>query len=67
MLSLLREEWIKNPELSKWSGRRCTYHKCTCDKPKLVELWDQDSCIRGRIDTVVCTKCDGVNTFKIIR
>lgn len=67
MLSFLRDEWIKNPKYSKWSGRRCTYHKCECDKPKLVELWDQDSCIRGRIDTVVCTKCDRVSTFKIIR
>lgn len=67
MLSLLRDEWIKNPELKQWSNRRCTYHKCECDSPKLVELWEQDSCVRGRIDTVVCINCDKVETFKIIR
>ena len=67
MVGKLREEWIKDPQLKHWSGRNCTYHKCYCSEPKLVELWDQDSCIRGRIDTVVCTKCDSVKSFEIVR
>ena len=33
----------------------------------LVELWEHDSCVRGRIDTVVCTKGDVVRDFKISR
>lgn len=67
MLTFLRDEWIKNPELSKWVRRDCTYNKCECEEPVLVELWEHDSCVRGRIDTVVCTKCDKVKTFSIVR
>lgn len=67
MVSKLREDWVKDPQLKHWSGRRCTHNECNCTAPKLIELWDQDSCIRGRIDTIVCTDCDSVKSFKIIR
>lgn len=67
MKRLLKKQWSEDPKLGHWAGRRCTYHKCECNEPDLVELWEQDSCVRGRIDTVVCTKCDRVSTFKIIR
>jgi len=67
MISKLREEWIKDPKLKHWSSRTCIHHKCYCSTPKLVELWEQDSCVRGRIDTTVCTNCDSVKSFKIIR
>ena len=68
MIALLKEDWIKNPQLKHWNSRDVVRtHKCNCEEPELVELWDQDSCVRGRIDTVVCTTCDSVRTFKIIR
>jgi hypothetical protein len=64
---LLKKQWSEDPKLKRWSGRRCTHHKCQCNEPELVELWEQDGCVRGRIDTIVCVKCDRVKTFKIIR
>ena len=67
MISKLRESWIKDPQLKQWRGKSCTSTKCNCSEPKLVELWEQDSCVRGRIDTIVCTQCNNVNSFKIIR
>jgi hypothetical protein len=67
MKTLLKKQWSEDPKLKHWNGRRCTYHKCGCNEPELVELWEQDTCIRGRIDTVVCVNCDSVKTFKIIR
>jgi len=68
MISKLREEWINDPFLKQWNSRSCTEDsKCGCSDPKLVELWEQDSCVRGRIDTIVCTNCNKVQSFKIIR
>ena len=68
MISKLREEWINDPKLKHWNGRSCTEdNKCGCSDPKLVELWEQDSCVRGRIDTIICTNCNKVQSFKIIR
>ena len=70
MISKLRSEWIKDPILRKWSGVKCTDKSTDCkceDGNHLIELWEQDSCVRGRIDTVVCTSCDSIKTFSIIR
>lgn len=67
MKAYLKKEWLKDPKLKHWNGRPCVYHKCTCDNPNLVELWEQDSCYRGRIDTIVCVECDKVKSFNIIR
>ena len=66
-LSFLKEEWINNPYLKKFTNKSCTDRNCKCDHPKLVELWEHDSCTRGRIDTKVCVKCDEVYSFSIIR
>jgi hypothetical protein len=70
MISLLKEDWIKDDKLKKWSSVSSTQgsNKCKCnDDSFFVELWEHDSCIRGRIDTVVCTKCDDIINFRIIR
>lgn len=69
MISLLREEWISNPNLKHWDRVECVSdNKCGCsDDSKLVELMEHDSCVRGRIDTVVCTDCNRIKSFKIIR
>jgi len=62
-----RKDWIKNRDLKHFSNKECTDRKCTCENPKLVNLWEHDSCVRGRIDTDVCLQCDEVNSFSIIR
>ena len=69
MISLLRENWIKDPQLRKFNSVSCTDKTpCKCGNTKHhVELWEHDSCVRGRIDTVVCTKCNSVVDFDIIR
>ena len=69
MVTLLREDWIKDPQLRKWNSVDCTerYKKCNCDGDHLVELWDHDSCYRGRIDTIVCTKCNTIKSYTIVR
>lgn len=69
MKTLLREDWIKTPELRKWSNVKSTTNSaCRCgDDKKHVELWEQDSCVRGRIDSVICTSCNVMVSFKIIR
>lgn len=68
MISLLKSEWITNPNLKHWNNKSCVQsNKCKCNNPQLVELWEQDSCTKGRIDTVVCTKCNQIQSFKIIR
>ena len=68
MISKLKEEWIKDPQLKHWSNVSCVQdEKCGCPTPKLVELWEHDSCTRGRIDTIVCTNCNKIQSFKIIR
>jgi hypothetical protein len=70
MVALLREDWIKDPQLKKWNSVDCTerFKKCNCeDGDHLVELWDHDSCYRGRIDTVICTKCNTIKSYNIVR
>jgi hypothetical protein len=68
MIAKLKEEWINDPQLKHWNGKSCVQdNKCGCSEPQLVELWEQDDCVRGRIDTVVCTNCNKVQSFKIIR
>lgn len=63
----LREQWIKHPTLKKYTHTSCTDTKCSCNSPQVVELCEHDSCIRGRIDTKVCTNCDGIVSFQIVR
>jgi len=70
MVALLREDWIKDPQLKKWNLVDCTnrYKKCDCkDGNHLIELHEHDSCIRGRIDTIICTKCNTIKSFSIVR
>jgi hypothetical protein len=66
-IAFLREDWINHRDLKHFSNKECTDRKCTCENPKLVNLWEHDSCVRGRIDTDVCLQCDEVNSFSIIR
>ena len=63
----LKEEWMQNPDLKKFINKKCTDSACKCEHPYLVELWEHDSCVRGRIDSKVCVKCDEVYSFSIIR
>jgi len=68
MIALYKEEWLKDPNLKHWNGLSCVQDdRCGCSEPTLIELWEQDSCVRGRIDTTVCTKCNKIKSFKIIR
>lgn len=69
MISKLREEWINDPQLKHWALISCVQDdKCGCsDDSHLVELWEHDSCVRGRIDTIICTECNKIKSFKIIR
>lgn len=69
MKAMLREEWMKDTQLRKWNSRSCvdkTLCSCNTDENH-VELWDHDSCVRGRIDTTICTKCESVVKFTIVR
>ena len=66
-IAFLREDWINHRDLKHFSNKKCTDTKCTCENPKLVNLWEHDSCVRVRIDTDVCVSCNEVNSFSIIR
>lgn len=69
MKSLLRSDWIQRPDLKQWATRSCidkTFCSCKSNKHH-VELWEHDSCYRGRIDTTICTKCNSVVKIKIIK
>ena len=66
-IAFLREDWINHRDLKHFSNKKCTDTKCTCDNPKLVNLWEHDSCVRGRIDTTVCIKCNEVESLTIVR
>lgn len=63
------EQWTADPTLKKWIFQPAVSKaKCTCGTDEHhVELIDHESCIVGRIDTIVCTKCDEVVSFRIIR
>ena len=70
MVSRLREDWLQDAKLKHWNSKSCTDNRgtCRCDNTNHhVELWEQDSCVRGRIDSVVCTSCNILVSFKIIR
>ena len=69
MKSMLKEDWIAHPNLKKWRLRSCVETTlCSCKSEKNhVELFEHDSCVRGRIDTTVCTKCESIVKIKIIR
>ena len=66
-IAFLKEDWISMKELKHFKDKKCTDRKCNCSSPKLVNLWEHDSCVRGRIDTDVCVKCNEVESFSIIR
>ena len=66
-IAFLKEEWINHPDLSKFRNKKPTQRNCNCNNPRLVNLWNHDSCVRGRIDTDVCVNCNEVKSFKIIR
>jgi hypothetical protein len=66
----LKKEWSKDPDLRHWLRQRPLQEdeRCECgDDANLFELWDHDSCARGRIDTTVCINCNKVKSFKIVR
>ena len=70
MVSKLKEEWMNDPSLSHWKNKSCTHgnNSCRCGSDENhVELWEHDSCIRGRIDTTICRVCKSIINFKIIR
>lgn len=70
MKILRREEWIENPDLQKFRWIPPTkdrYCMCPEDSEHIYELIDHESCIVGRIDSVVCVKCNAVKSFSIIR
>lgn len=70
MRTLLRDEWLADERLKHFRFVEPKPEKyCLCDEKSehIVELIDHESCIVGRIDSVVCTKCNAVKSFKIIR
>ena len=67
-LSFLKEEWRNHSYLKKFANMSCTTKDvCKCKSPKLVDLWEHESVVIGRIDTEVCIECNKVKSFKIIR
>jgi hypothetical protein len=69
MKSLLRTEWINDQELKKWNGVSCVeINICSCNtSDHQIELCEHDSCSIGRIDTTICTECNVIVGFDIIR
>lgn len=64
-----REVWSKDTELLRLAMKPAMPDKrCQCGTQEhWVELIDHESCIVGRIDTVMCTKCNEVQSFNMIR
>lgn len=64
-----RDEWIVDPELNRWRFKDPLPDRgCRCgNKDKHIELIDHSSCIRGRIDTTICTACNEIVSFDIVR
>ena len=50
-ITFLKEDWVNHKDLKQFYYKKSTERNCSCESPKLVELWEHDSCIRGRIDT----------------
>lgn len=70
MISKLKEDWTQDPTLKHWNSKSCTEPQsaCRCGNDKShVELWEHDSCVRGRIDSIICSVCNVLVSFKIIR
>jgi hypothetical protein len=69
MRRMLKNEWMEDSQLRKWSSKSCVETTlCSCKSERNhVELFEHDSCVRGRIDTTICTKCDTIVKFSIIR
>jgi hypothetical protein len=69
MKFLSRDVWINDADLKFFRTKAAIKEKeCKCETDEyFVELEDHESCIIGRIDTVVCTKCKEVQSFTIIR
>ena len=69
MKILSKLEWSKDSVLKGWLSRECIPEKrCRCENDSNhIELLEHDSCIIGRIDTVVCTDCNEVVNFNIVR
>lgn len=71
MKSLKIEEWANSPELRQWrfiQPFEKTKQGCLCEnKDGFVELQGHSSCPYGRIDTTVCTECNRIVNFEIIR
>jgi hypothetical protein len=64
-----KEQWSSNPQLRDWSYKEAvTDRGCRCgDEKNQIELIDHSSCIIGRIDTTICTTCNEVVSFDIVR
>lgn len=69
MRRMLKNEWMTDPQLKVWSSKSCVDRTvCICkSEENHVELWEHDTCTRGRIDTTICTKCESVVKIKIIK
>ena len=68
---LSKKEWFTLPSLKHWVGRDSTIKPgrgCGCKgQGNYLVLEEHDSCIRGRIDTTICTICDVAVKSDIIR
>ena len=63
-----KQEWSTDPLLKKWVTEDViTDRGCRCNPYSHVELIDHSSCIIGRIDITVCTTCDEIVSFDIVR
>ena len=71
MKSLALENWATAPELSKWrfiQPTEPTKQGCTCEtKNGFLILQGHSSCPYGRIDTTICTECNRIVNYEIIR
>lgn len=70
MKVLLKEEWLADSHLKRWNTINCydKTNQCNCNNDEnFVELCEQDSCVVGRIDTIICLKCNAIKDFKIIK
>lgn len=63
--------WSSDPKLKHWTRRQCTFNPgrgCGCKgKGNYITLLNHDSCIRGRVDTTICTVCDVIVDIDIVR
>jgi hypothetical protein len=64
-----KEVWSIDPILKKWAGEEPFRDRaCRCGNTKnQIELIGQSDCIVGRIDTTICTECNTIVSFDIVR